>query len=318
MKPDAKWAARNVKVNLSLLSAMWGPDCSAFALRTSCDWNSWVFLFDDQFDEGTLATDLDAAQKEIEKTREIMNGTGPRYTPKTGPLYYVFQTVCDRIKESPEGYFTGKPSSENLLSRWRWSHELYFDGLIKQVRSNVEGRVFTQDIDESLDIRRANIAAYPAIVLHEWADGIDLPASVAAHPSILTCMNFTSEHCFIANDVYSYKKDLRLGVDHNLISFLIKSQGLSTQQAMDKLGELADDCYRSWYRALVELPSYGEETDRVVLRFLDICRNVALGNAHWGFASGRYLGKEGPEVRKTRKMYLPKDLTTLRGTEVVD
>lgn len=72
----------------------------------------------------------------------------------------------------------------------------------------------------------------------------------------------------------------RLGVDHNLI-ILLQSQGLSTQEAMDKAGAMVNDTYRRRYQAMAELPCYGEQTDRIVLRFLDMCRNVALGNLCW-------------------------------------
>jgi len=52
---------------------------------------------------------------------------------------------------------------------------------------------------------------------------------------------------------------------------------------MNVLGEMLDECSRRWYRALAELPIYGEETDREVLRFVKVCRDVALGNLYWRF-----------------------------------
>ncbi|KAI1386075.1 uncharacterized protein F4822DRAFT_304844 [Hypoxylon trugodes] len=58
-------------------------------------------------------------------------------------------------------------------------------------------------------------------------------------------------------------------------------QGMSLQQSVDELGVLIDGCYRRWYTALAELPSYGERVDREVLHFVDVCRNIALGNLHW-------------------------------------
>lgn len=71
-----------------------------------------------------------------------------------------------------------------------------------------------------------------------------------------------------------------LGVDHNHISLLME-QGSSMQEAVDKIGDMFHECYRRWYLALAELPVWGEAIDREALRFIDVCRDVALGNLHW-------------------------------------
>ncbi|KAL8970758.1 MAG: hypothetical protein Q9197_003640 [Variospora fuerteventurae] len=113
-------------------------------------------------------------------------------------------------------------------------------------------------------------------------------------------------------NILSYKKDLALGVDHNLVSLLVE-QGLSTQQALDKTGDMLDDCYRRWYSVLANMPVYGEEIDRQVLRFIDTCSCVALGNLYRRLKTGRYLGAEGDEVHETRKMTFPPFASTLRA-----
>lgn len=71
-----------------------------------------------------------------------------------------------------------------------------------------------------------------------------------------------------------------LGVDHNFISLLM-NQGHSMQEAVDKIGYMMEDCYHRWYFALAELPVWGETVDREALRFINVCRNLALGTLHW-------------------------------------
>ena len=58
-------------------------------------------------------------------------------------------------------------------------------------------------------------------------------------------------------------------------------KGVSMQQAIDKIGDMIDDCYKCWYKALGDMRSFGEDVDREMLRFVDVCRLVALGNLHW-------------------------------------
>lgn len=50
---------------------------------------------------------------------------------------------------------------------------------------------------------------------------------------------------------------------------------------MNSIGQMLDDCYKAWHSALDKLPAWGETIDREVLKYLDACRNVGLGNLHW-------------------------------------
>lgn len=58
---------------------------------------------------------------------------------------------------------------------------------------------------------------------------------------------------------------------------------MNYQEAVDYVGEMLNDCYRTWYEALNNLPFWGEKIDRDVLKFIDGCRNLALGNLHWRY-----------------------------------
>jgi len=109
-------------------------------------------------------------------------------------------------------------------------------------------------------------------------------------------MRLSSELVVLVNDITSYKKDLTLGGDLNIFRCLMNDsattsvqhpdhKGYTPQQVLDVVGEMARDCYRSWYLALAELPSWDEETDRAALRFVEVCRNVALGNLYWRYVT---------------------------------
>ncbi|KAL2786795.1 isoprenoid synthase domain-containing protein [Aspergillus keveii] len=255
---DEKWASRNSKVDLCYLASIWAPYCDEEALRMMVDWNHWVFLFDDQFDEGHLSMDLQAAQEEIDRTMAIMSDEELPVRREDNPIRYI---------------------------RWKEMHRRYFDGLITQVKVMQDQRVFSRDVQEYMNMRRQTIGAYPAIALAEYALGTNLPNGVVDHPSLQECMHISA--------------DLKLGVDHNLIT-LLQEKGLALQSAIDSISDLLNDCYKRWYSALANMPIWGEEMDRQVLKFVDCCRNVALGNLYWSFKTGRYLGPEGESVRESR------------------
>lgn len=82
-------------------------------------------------------------------------------------------------------------------------------------------------------------------------------------------------------------------------------QGHSEQEAMNKTGELMENCQRDWDDAIATLPSWGEKVDKEVQRYIDACGHVARANMLWSFKSGRYLNaSEGKKVRETRIMDL--------------
>ncbi|KAK8052035.1 Presilphiperfolan-8-beta-ol synthase [Apiospora rasikravindrae] len=286
-------SARNAKVDLCYLASIWAPNANEEDLRMMLDWNHWVFLFDDQFDEGHLKVDPIAAQKEVDATMAIMEEAAPRISPKDNPIRYVFQTCWDR---------RGRKRAE-LQQRYKEQHKRYFDQLVIQVQQMARGEALSRDVHTYLDMRRGTIGAYPAISVTEFGQGVRLPENVFSHSSLHECMRISADLVLLVNDVLSYRKDLELGVDHNLISLLME-QGSSPQQAVDKIGDMINGCYVRWYSALAALPPYGEDIDREVLKFVEICRCVALGNLHWSFKTGRYLGPEGHEVHETRTMYL--------------
>ena len=273
VQANEKWAQRTSRADFCYLAAAWAPDCDEEALRIMVDWNHWVVVFDDQFDEGHLSHNLAAAQAEIDRAIAVIDDVNPDkfIAMSEDPVRYALQSIWSRIKER---------SSKQTQDHWREMHLHYFTGLLDQVKTQSEGRVFTRDVQEYMRMRRDTIGAYPAIALTEFAVGIDLPKKVLSHPSLQECMAVSVDLVLLVNDILSYTKDLKLGVDHNLIS-LLTQQGLSTQQALNRIGSMLDECYRRWYIALAGLPPYGENIDRPILRFVDACRNVALGNLYW-------------------------------------
>ncbi|KAJ5104431.1 Presilphiperfolan-8-beta-ol synthase [Penicillium alfredii] len=251
---DDNWAAKNSRVNFAYMSSIWAPTCDK-----------------DEFDEGHLSHDPAAQQQELDRTMAIMEGTRSRVSRDEDELGYVFQSAWDRVKER---------SSEVTQQRYRDMHRGFFDGILKQVEHIHEQRVFTRNVDEYMDMRRRTIGVHPVIVLCECVLGIHIPSNVVTHPSLEELGELSADLVMLVNDLVSYKKDLEQGVDHNLI-VLLTARGLSRQQAVDEIGSMLDARYRRWYAVLADMPIWGEEIDRQVIRYSEICRNIALGSLYW-------------------------------------
>ncbi|KXH39309.1 hypothetical protein CNYM01_04276 [Colletotrichum nymphaeae SA-01] len=291
-------ARRNVQANFAFMNAMWVPYADEEAYRTMIDWNNWVFAFDDQFDEGHLKNDPIKAVEELHATFAVLEDNHAPIQLHDNPIRFVFQTVWDRFKK-----FANTTIIE-LQERYKASIRYYFSGLLSQVGVQSSESAMALTVEEYMGFRRGTIGCQPSYVLVEFCHGISVPSNVINHESLQECRRISADLVILVNDILSYRKDLEQGVQHNLIT-LLKSQGHSTQEAIDEIGDMIDECYRDWYLALSKMPICGEKVDQEVIRYLDGCRDVALGNLHWSYESGRYLGDEGALVRQTRVLRLP-------------
>ncbi|KAL8794606.1 MAG: hypothetical protein Q9195_002802 [Heterodermia aff. obscurata] len=159
-----------------------------------------------------------------------------------------------------------------MQQRWRDTHRSYFDGLLDQVKHTSQGQTFTRSVDEFMDMRRRTIGVNPAITLTDVNDVVSYKKDVVNLRYSKACRRSAFHILMVLPQA--------LGVDHNLIT-LVQRQGGTVQDGVDKVGEIIENCYKQWYAALAKMPIWGEGIDREVLRFLDCCRNIPLGNVHW-------------------------------------
>lgn len=273
---DKQWHDRNVRVDQTYLASIWaGADCDEAELRLIVDWNHWVFLFDDTFDEGHLSQDIDAARAECEIMMQIMDETAPvsAAIPAQHPLRRIFQDIWLRAQLR---------ATPGMRAFWRDMHARYFDGLLEQVQTQVAGRTLTRNVEEYLCMRRGTIGADPAIAVTCVALQLDLAPQIAERGGLRECMAISADLVLLVNDILSYKKDLRLGVDYNLLSLLMERDAVTLQTAMDVIGGMLDDSYLHWATVTAKLPRADDGAlEGSVAAFLDVCCRVALGNLHW-------------------------------------
>ncbi|KAL9570063.1 hypothetical protein ACKAV7_005784 [Fusarium commune] len=221
LKMEKHEADKNRKADFCFCASAMAPHADAEALRTMVDWLNWIFYFDDDFDEGQLDRDPVAAEKEIRHTLAVLEDGSETPDRERYPLRYLFRTIWDRVK---------KRASPDVQTQFKITHKRYLDGLLHQVEATRNGDGQPRTEEDYIRMRRRTVGGYPCI-------------SLIAH-----------------NDIVSYKKDVKSGIEHNFVTVL-KQNGFTTQQAMDRAGELQDECYRRWYLALASMPVWGETTD---------------------------------------------------------
>ncbi|TLD09425.1 uncharacterized protein PgNI_07114 [Pyricularia grisea] len=294
LKLDAKSYAKHQRVNFSKLASMWMPEADEEGLRVMVDWLTWVFYFDDLFDDGDLRDNPAAAQAEAEATLSLMSDVDHEVSPELHPLRYMFHTTWVRFRK----YTDHSPALQN---RYKKSMEEYINGILQQVDfSSFDASL---DAELYLHFRRKSVGLRPCHALLEYACGIQIPDHVMAHPAIQECMAVSIDLVLLQNDILSYKKEQASNVIHNLIH-IYRNQGMTAQEAFDQAGNLVVRAIRRWHLAQLDLPIWGEHIDKEVQRYLQGFLDSCVGSLNWSFITGRYFGDQGDEIRKTRVLDL--------------
>ena len=80
--------------DLGYFAAVSLPDASPVKLRTVIDWFNWLFVFDDQLDDGPLSLQKDEACKYIDGTLSILDDRSPyRFDKSIQPIQRVIHIV---------------------------------------------------------------------------------------------------------------------------------------------------------------------------------------------------------------------------------
>jgi hypothetical protein len=101
-------------------------------------------------------------------------------------------------------------------------------------------------------------------------------------------------------DIYSYSVEQSRNETHNLADVLMIHDGLSLQQAVDRIGEMCKQCIDTFIENQKRIPSWGDSVDRDVKLYVRSLQGWISGSLHWSFMTKRYFGDGGETVKATR------------------
>ncbi|EMR65120.1 putative terpene synthase metal binding domain protein [Eutypa lata UCREL1] len=120
---------------------------------------SWVFCFDDMFDDDGLAEAPEAARQELDVYLALVAGETVDTDPHQHPLRHMFTSIWQRILET---------ASIDLQKRFIGALRHYFEGIILQVDNRFRSSQCPR-LDQTLDMylkgRAHSIGLYPCQVV---------------------------------------------------------------------------------------------------------------------------------------------------------
>ncbi|UKZ74540.1 hypothetical protein TrVFT333_002210 [Trichoderma virens FT-333] len=260
------------KCDFSYFCAIAAPLASRSRFRTLCDWGNWVFPYDDMFDNGHLRDRPVESQRVMESLMMPMLDKFSRKDIGVEDRLRIVKfhdTVVKRMAiETPIG----------IQKRFALAMQGYCRGALVHIENQFSGKRPT--LEDIAMIRRQSAGCKPLYHLIEYAHCLRVPDEVFDHPVIQELENLGMDMVAISNDILSYRKEQEEGVPHNMVT-VCRLNGMSAQQAFDKVGRLLENRYQRWDRAEASVPSWGEEADIQVRKYIEGIKCVVKANLNW-------------------------------------
>jgi 5-epi-alpha-selinene synthase len=267
-------AERFLRLQYGTLMARAYPNAPLPALQLISDWNTWLFLLDDQCDEAGLGYAPDQLAAVHAALLDILHGGSPhQQTPHNLAL-------CDLATRLQA--YAGSP----WLDRFRLQVAEYFKANIWEAKNRARGRA--PNLKTYLAMRPYTGAVYTYLALMEFADKFDLPAAVYAHPIVQQLMEMTNNIICWANDLMSLDKELRHGDVHNLVLVLRHTQNHSIPKAIRLVATMHDVEVGRFQALVASLPSFTAAVDADLQHYVMGLQFWIRANMDWSVATARY------------------------------
>ncbi|KII83736.1 hypothetical protein PLICRDRAFT_119075 [Plicaturopsis crispa FD-325 SS-3] len=267
--------------NLGELSSRASPYAPCAQFRVCCDLLNVVFAFDALSDQSTRA-----AQESGDVLLSVLRD--PAWDDGSS-LARMMREFLARLLQF---------ASEGPVRRFLQHFEEYVRAVVSEAALRSEGRVL--DVPSFTALRRENSGIRVCIALSECVLGVDLPAAVLADPTFTSVYWAAVDMVWLANDVYSYAMEARMGLaGNNFLTVLMAEGGMDVQASANYAGVYFAELMATFVERRAHLESRGSLVDANVVRCIDAMGHWVVGSVEWSLESERYFGRDAAEVKRT-------------------
>ncbi|KAF8900871.1 isoprenoid synthase domain-containing protein [Gymnopilus junonius] len=125
------------------------------------------------------------------------------------------------------------------------------------------------------------------------------------HPRMAALRQQATELVAVTNDIYSYAIEKVRGLEiNNSVEMVMAERNADVQGAMNWLGQFIASTRVPFLDNAANMPYWGDGVDGRVKIYINSLAQWVRGNDDWAFEGGRYFGKKGPEIQRSRIMTL--------------
>lgn len=257
------------------LAARAYPNAALEELQLASDWNTWLFIRDDDCDETGLGRDPAKLAQVHERLAEIL--LGDELSRSDLPLVHGLFDICGRLRRKADNAW---------MCRFTHSVIEYFDASVWEAQNRAAN--ITPDPETYMMMRPYTGGLYTDIELIDVTEGLRLPLHVRKHEALQQLVRMANNVVCWSNDVLSFAKERRHNDVHNLVVTLHSHYGLSVPNAVQRAADMTNGEVRRFIALRERLPEFGADVDGDVGRFVAVLCSWMRGNLDWAYASGRY------------------------------
>lgn len=262
------------------------PDATLDGLLFACDWQAWLFLFDDGYcDESVIGADPAAI------TEVTVWMLGALETGESAPDDVFGRALADL------GGRLARLAGPAQWARFVQAVTAYFYALVWEATCRQRGTL--APLNEYIRMRRYSGAVSTCLALIEVVNAFELEDGAWYDPSVRAAAEAVADIICWSNDIVSYRKEAHRGSAPraegcrpappkgllSLPTVLAHEHGLTEQQALNHSALMLDRRIAD-YRAAEE-PMLAS-ADPGLLRFAADLRHWISGNLAWSYETERY------------------------------
>ncbi len=239
------------------------------------DWNVWLFLLDDQCDEGGIGSDPAGLRAYCAALSAILRD--PDAAPGAEPLARALRDVWGRMRAR---------SAPDWQARFLKDADEYFAACVWEATNRAEG--ITPTVEEYIYYRPLTGALITDVDLIELTEHLNLPEDARLHPVVQALTAMANNVVCWSNDIISLEKEMRRGDVHNLVLAIRQRDQCSLPDAVARAAAMHDTEVRRFLATEAELPAFTPAVTADLRRYVAVLRAWMRGNLDWATDSGRY------------------------------
>lgn len=256
------------------------PTADSKSLDLVADWFVWLFLVDDQLDDGHLGRSPERVRDVVELMRTVIAGKEPAPLPD-GRLPAAVVALADLWER------TTPAAAPHWRTRFGWHLTTYLMTTTTWEAGNRAAGVVPSE-ETYIAKRRHTGAIHVCMDLIEIVAGIEAPESIHNDSRFITALEASCNVVCWANDVYSYEKEQVLGEIHNLVHLVRHHRGYGKRQALEHVcAEVARETER-FLTAEAELLAAYPQLSWMLTPYLEGMQSWMRGNLDWSRQTPRY------------------------------
>ncbi|MFJ3090302.1 terpene cyclase [Streptomyces sp. NPDC086838] len=256
------------------------PTADSENLDLVADWFVWLFLVDDQLDDGHLGRSPERVRDVVALMLAVVEGTrtGVMENEELPAAVVALVDLWQR---------TTPTAAVHWRRRFAWHLKKYLTTATTWEAGNRAAGVVPSE-ELYIEKRRHTGAIIVCMDLIEVVAGIEAPSSIHNDPRFITALEASCNHVCWANDVYSYEKEQVLGEIHNLVHLVRHHRGYGKREALEHVcAEIAVETER-FLKAESELLEAYPQLTPMLEPYLDGMRSWMRGNLDWSRQTPRY------------------------------